>query len=468
MLTTTRKNGAMFAWFKNQHWLAASLLIIVSILPFFMTGAFHDSQRLITIIALGILISYQLMHHQKQPKVLLISLLLLLLWGSVLTLNSLSIAWSLIELLLFATLAIGIVTTHYSDHHKTLRLLAGVFALCQAIYLLRALLNYSFILIHQDILDVWNVIDGFSNIRFYAQFLSWTLPFILAYIIIHQQDKLYPWLLAAVIASWVLVLISGTRAFLFGIAFSMIAVMWFTPSLWRSYAKAVVMTGLSGVLGYVILIFLMPMLFGLDNSAALNSTVNRDFTNSSGRVQIWLDTLSIIVTHPFMGIGPMMTAMEGVLDKVAHPHNFPLQLAAEWGIPFASVVLLCITYMGWRWRNIIKAQPSEREALAFPIVAAISSAMGTGLVDGILVMPVSLFYMTIITGLAFSLWCSWVKTSDWLTPPKIAYRTLMIIPLALIIITASQWQHLSDNPSPHQLEPRFWADGKIRLPTNNP
>lgn len=352
---------------------------------------------------------------------------------------------------------------YYDRPYQIQRILAITFSAVQLIYITRGALNYSFIIINRDPLDIWNIIDGFSNIRFYAQFLSWTLPFILAYTVVNTQEVYRKWLIGIVIASWTLVLISGTRAYVLGIVFSIMAVIWFTPRFWLTYTKWILLTGFSGLAGYFILIYLIPALLGLDNSAALNSTANRNFSSSSGRIKIWEDTLQIIMQNPLTGIGPMMTAMDGVLDKVAHPHNFPLQLAAEWGIPFATVVILSLLYASLKWHNTIAKKPAERGALALPITAATSSAMAASLVDGIIVMPVSLLYMAIIVGMGFSLWRQWSETHDWIETPRPVSYLFMGIALALISLTIHQWPPSNQIHKPsYRLEPRFWSDGKIR------
>ncbi|MEZ5534773.1 MAG: O-antigen ligase family protein [Thiolinea sp.] len=412
---------------------------------------------------------HNLISIRELSKKTAIALTLLFLWGSIITLKSPSIKWSVIEFLLFVSLAITITTTNYKNHHFIIKFLAILFSLIQALYITRSFLNYSFIVINQDTVDVWNIIDGFSNIRFYAQFLSWTLPFILAYTITNNKERYKNLLFSIVIASWIFVLMSGTRAFILGIFSSIIAVALITPGLWVKYTKSVILTGLLGFLGYFLLIHFLPALLGLDNSAALNSTTDRNFTSSSGRIKIWQDTLSIIINHPLIGIGPMMTAMEGVLDKVAHPHNFPLQLAAEWGIPFAVTVLLLLLYASLQWRKAINQAPKSRESLALPVTAATSSAMSASLVDGIIVMPVSLLYMSIIIGIGFSLWRQWSPLDNLIKIPKLALNLSTIIPLSFLLITLLQWQDLSnDRNLSNKLEPRFWLDGKIRNDHSNP
>ncbi|OQX11068.1 MAG: hypothetical protein BWK73_18640 [Thiothrix lacustris] len=438
-------------------------LIGLSVLPFFMTNAFHDSQRLITVIAMAFIVIYQLKNPIKQSLTTIWLLSLFLVFGSIITLNSMSAEWSSLEFILFSTLAAAILLNKNTIHENTIRHWVVIFSITQAIYILRGLLNYIFIILHNDPLDVWNIIDGFSNIRFYAQFLSWTLPFIIAYLCFNKSEKYRSWIIAIAVSSWIMVLMSGTRAFMVGMAFSLLATLWFTPRLWRSYTKWTLLTGIWGLIGYILLIFIIPSLVGIDNNAALNSTINRDFSNSSGRVQIWLDTIHIILNNPYMGIGPMMTAMEGSLDKVAHPHNFPLQLAAEWGIPFAIAFGIVMAYLGTTWRKLIARNPELHEPLALPITAAVSSAIAASMVDGLMVMPVSLFYMAIILGLATALWRDWTPNTYRITIPLGLTSVFLLSALSLAAITTYQWQALSEkDTSSYRLEPRFWADGKIR------
>ena len=438
-------------------------LIALSMLPFFMPSGFHDSQRLITVISMAFIVIYQLKNPIKQSPTTIWLLLLFLVLGSIVTLNSISIAWSSLEFILFITLTTSILLNKSTIHENTIKHWVIIFSITQAIYILRGFLNYTFIILHNDKLDVWNIIDGFSNIRFYAQFLSWTLPFIIAYLCFNKSEKYRSWIIAIAVSSWIMVLMSGTRAFIAGMAFSLLATLWFTPGLWRSYTKWTLLTGIWGIIGYILFIFIIPSLVGIDNNAALNSTVNRDFSNSSGRVQIWIDTIHIILNNPYMGIGPMMTAMEGSLNKVAHPHNFPLQLAAEWGIPFAIALGVVMVYVGINWRKLIAFNPELREPLALPITAAVSSAIAASMVDGLMVMPVSLFYMAMILGLATALWRNWTPNTHRIKIPLGLTSIFLLSALSLAAITTYQWQALSEkNTSSYRLEPRFWADGKIR------
>ncbi len=444
------------------------MLVIASALPFLMMTSFHDSQRLLSILIINFVIFYQLSTFDSWSRASIIGLLIITLWGTITSTLSVVPAWSFMEVMLWHCIFVAILTIFKETNTKTITIVAITFACTQALYIIRDALNYLFIINDQAILDVWMVIDGFSNIRFYAQFLSWTLPFLIGYLVIAKPLTYRKMLFSVTIASWTLVLMSGTRAFILGVFFSLIATYFITPNIWTRYMKLLLLTGLAGIIGYVMLIFLIPMLLGIDNTAALNSTTNRDFGSSSGRVAIWLDTLQIAINNPIFGIGPMMTALEGMLTYVAHPHNALLQLAAEWGIPFTVIIVLFLGYLTWRWKKLIAHKPEERETLALPITAAISSASAASMVDGLIVMPISLLYMVVITGLGAALWRTWTPMTKRFQAPRVFIITLCIIPAGLTTATAYQWYLINHEEQTHQSGPRFWENGKITAILKNP
>ncbi|HJV96435.1 MAG TPA: Wzy polymerase domain-containing protein, partial [Albitalea sp.] len=77
---------------------------------------------------------------------------------------------------------------------------------------------------------------------------------------------------------------------------------------------------------------------------------------SSSRFKIWADTLSLIVQHPWLGVGfgefnfawsltPFPHRPVAFFD---HTHNLPLQFVVELGLPLATLVLALLTYALWR------------------------------------------------------------------------------------------------------------------------
>lgn len=455
-------NSEVFNKEKSFTILLYGLLLILCIAPFLMATSFHDSQRLITTLAITSILSIRLFTSSSFSKESLLFIFILMAWGGYSSSQSAIPKWSLIEVSLFISIALTSLFIFERPSIWLLTKLTLIFAVIQSFYILVDYFNYILTFIVNDKLNVWEIIDGFSNIRFYAQFLSWTIPFLIGYLAIQKNDQYRSFITTIVILSWTLVLISGTRAFILGMIFSLLSVFLVIPNTWKHYTIWTLMTGLAGVIGYIIFVFILPSIFGLNNSDALNSTIDRDFSNSSGRIQIWIDTLQIAMSHPYTGIGPMMTAMDGVLDHVSHPHNFLLQLMAEWGIPFAFLFTGLAVYLSYKWQKLVSKNPTEREPLALPITAAASSAFAAGLVDGLMVMPVSLFYMSIIIGFGTALWREWTPHEKRFESP-VWLTTLLLVPvLFLASITTYQWFEKTNNSIySSAFAPRFWLNGKI-------
>lgn len=437
-------------------------LAILTIMPFFISASFHDSQRLISIAIITLFVPYAIMTHRSWSKQGLFGLLVFLSIGFLTIINSLSLFWSTIEFSLFLSILLFSLSFSKKIDITEIKYFVWIFSLIQAFYILRSMLNYVFIIIANDKLDVWEVIDGFDNIRFYAQFISWTLPFIIGYLSLKIESKYTFLLLLIASLSFSLVFLTGTRAFILGVFFSSISVFIITPHLGWGYLKYMLMTGSMGLITYVFIVFLIPNFFGIDSQLALDSTINRDLTNSSGRVEIWTDAITVAFNNPWLGIGPMMTAADGVLNVVAHPHNFIIQLMAEWGIPCTLLVITLMTYLVFKWKKLIAQNPSDREPLALPITAAFSSAAAVSLVDGVMVMPVSMMYMALIASVGISLIRTWTPQ---VTRFKISHFTsfALLIPIFLLLaITSYQWvtSDFKTNPSG---APRFWSHGKLPI-----
>jgi O-antigen ligase len=77
---------------------------------------------------------------------------------------------------------------------------------------------------------------------------------------------------------------------------------------------------------------------------------------SSSRFAIWSNTLQLIATHPWWGVGfggfnfawTLTTFPDRPVAFFDHAHNLPLHFAAELGLPLATVVLLLLVVALWR------------------------------------------------------------------------------------------------------------------------
>src|SRR5205823_2280341 len=110
---------------------------------------------------------------------------------------------------------------------------------------------------------------------------------------------------------------------------------------------------------------------------------------SNARFPIWANTLSLLASHPWLGVGfgdfnfawtltPFPGRPTAFFD---HTHNIVLNFAVELGLPLAALVLALLCHALWRAiRNAQRAGedpgesvPVERAALLIVIAVAVHS-----------------------------------------------------------------------------------------------
>tara|TARA_A100001035_G_C27703450_1_gene463644 strand:- start:382 stop:1002 length:621 start_codon:yes stop_codon:yes gene_type:complete len=81
------------------------------------------------------------------------------------------------------------------------------------------------------------------------------------------------------------------------------------------------------------------------------------------RINIWLNTLLLIKDKPIFGYGASTFSMifyELTNLKMQHSHNMPLQLAYEFGIPIAILLVSFISFLFYKsWKNIFQLKGNE-------------------------------------------------------------------------------------------------------------
>lgn len=112
---------------------------------------------------------------------------------------------------------------------------------------------------------------------------------------------------------------------------------------------------------------------------------------SSGRTEIWRDTLQAISNQPLAGRGGNQFRLQipAAKETYNHPHNSVLQFAYEWGPIGAGAMLILLAMLGVRLLRATFANPAENLAL---FLGALSMAMFS-LIDGLFYynLPIILF-----------------------------------------------------------------------------
>lgn len=276
----------------------------------------------------------------------------------------------------------------------------GVCITSAAAYLTGFMVAYSAVFLEGLPLFVWQLFNGFSNIRFFGHFQSMTLPLLVLPALIWPVKLYQRWALAVLCSGWwMLAIASGTRGTWLGMGFAFLISMLCLQSGHR-WLRAQINFLFIGALGYILFFEALPALLGIERVTIASSRFS-NITSLSGREILWWQALDIILAYPVLGVGPMHLAFlpNGI---AAHPHNAILQWAAEWGLPSATLLTFGIL-LGLRslFRRICsKSSGSERSLLRVALFLSLIAALTQSLVDGVIVMPYSQTWLAIITGWA--------------------------------------------------------------------
>ena len=330
---------------------------------------------------------------------------------------------------------------------------------------------YAAILALQLPLSSTAFLAGFDNPRFFGQMQTLTLPLLALPLLANGLSRrLRACLVALAVAWWMLAWLSGTRGTLYALLLTgvLAAVLW--GSWGRRYVLVSSLLSAAGALAFWILFTLVPRLIGVPVEG---TRFERSPFSLSNRDELWRLSFAQIEAHPWLGLGPMHFAWEPN-QIAAHPHSIPLQLAAEWGMPAAVIILgtVSIALAGRAWTLRARlARPETRvglsDSLDALLLVAIAAALVQGLVDGVLVTPYTETLLATLAGLA------WGRAS----PPRcqkalpaiarwVVAVGLVACSVTLASITWDQTRGLDARIGLQEsrsaiLLPRFWSAGSF-------
>lgn len=317
----------------------------------------------------------------------------------------------------------------------------AVFALKVGVQYFAALANHS-----QP--DFLTFTPGFSNYRFLNHVQTIALPLlVLLCLLVKSRSARYGAVMLAAVW-WAMLFLTGGRGTMLGIAAGCLAVLFLRRRHCFAYCRMLGMTACAGLAVYALLATVLPMVAGLDRMDLLGQLTQRTAADpTSGRLELWARGLELIVAHPLFGVGPMHYG-HNVIDlpgAAAHPHNWPLQFGAEWGVP--ALLLLCAA-IGFAFRSLLRTAPlldskdaDGQHMLAAWIVTGVA-ILSDGLVSGLFVMPMSQWWIAIYLGCAAGWTLSFRRVEEVARSPRAAAGSLLLV-LALAGIAVGVAPELS-------------------------
>ncbi len=233
----------------------------------------------------------------------------------------------------------------------------------------------------------------FANVRHFSQFQAYTLPLL----VVPVASVALPrrWRTAAFLLSahwWALQFAVGTRAVWFASGCSAVLLLLLLRRDTLLYLKWISLSVAGGALVYLALDAVL-----LTDAPGLAEVGRRGF-DASKRGALWSSALALVREAPVLGIGPMHFSFRN-FDWAAHPHNVLLQVAAEYGVPAATIALGLVAYLLWscvRWARSARTEPDR--LLNIGLLTALLMGLLDALLSGNTLMPVSQMVLFILIG----------------------------------------------------------------------
>lgn len=316
-------------------------------------------------------------------------------------------------------------------------------------------------------LDLDLLVEGFSNRRFYGQFQTLTLPLLAVPLLLPGlQRTTKAWMFALLGIWWMIAIAGGTRGTWLGMAVAGVAlcvcgqqgVRWLR---WQALAVLV------GLVLYWLLFSVLADALGVE---LINSASGRMSTTLSARDIIWHQAWEMIKARPLLGFGPMHFA-NTYNPIAAHPHQAFLQWASEWGVPSAILVSLLVIRGMWGAFVQVRAKrlaADQVDLLRVCLFASLIGALTQSMVDGVIVMPYSQLWLSIVVG-----WLMGIHEWPVTRQPFGLWRRQLWVTVMVLAIGFLGYVAIRDFPNLEarkeqfgrdfggNYQPRFWQQGVI-------
>jgi O-antigen ligase len=418
-----------------------SLLLCLALLSnFFKTGG-HDRQRLLGVALLVLAALAVLAMRQATPvfraragKLLAVFFLLGVLGSA----GAFSPTYALFEVSIFFllyVLALVIAGEIACNGSASMLVPVQAMAITCALYSMQFWVAYGAGFALGIPLDMGDFALPFGNIRFFNHTQTATLPLLILLCCVTPQQsrlRLLWWSLSAY--WWMAIFATTGRGTLVGMVAGCVAVAVLRRGLAIPYVKAAVLSAVLGLLAYVVFLVVIPCLTGGTAFGSFAAAVERTAADpASNRLVLWHRAIELILQHPWFGVGPMHFAHNaGDLHTGAHPHDWIMQIASEWGMPAflcLCAALVCACGALLRTGDKLPVEDRLNQNICSALVAGAAAILVDGLVSGLFVMPQSQLAISLFLGCAIG-WCRANAGSvSSMVQPSGAQRVVGAIPI---------------------------------------
>lgn len=463
------------------------LLCLVIGLSYFAPQG-HDDQRILQLALFAIFALTALLGWRSDTMVVLPeqralrwSLLAFFLLGAIASASSLSPRHAFLEesiflMLLMLALCVAREIAHDSKRNTLLALKAC--AVGCALYSLAVVVVYLTSIIFGKQPEVSDFTPGFNNIRFFNHAQTISLPLLVLLFALTKPSAKGRWAYFSLAAFWwTLLFVTAGRGTFFGLMAGCVGVAVLRRKHAGVYFRAMLLSALAGLAAYYFFFVAIPRMLGQANFGLMADVVQRSVADpASLRGTLWQRALDLIAAHPWFGVGPLHYAHYAIdVQNGAHPHDWILQIGAEWGLPALGCLFSAIALALWglvRTSAFIAVEDSDNQTMLAAWITTGLAILVDGLVSGSIVMPVSQMFIALYIGLAAG-WAMSFKTAQRTQPYPASRRVLG----AVLLLTAmggmaicvapdirSRGMHPTDPAKDAlwyraELHPRIWMAG---------
>lgn len=406
----------------TQRWPCLALLLAAACVLSPFTGAGHDGQRMAQLAFLGIAAFWIVASDEARwvrlpaPRSAASLLILFVALGALSTSVSVSPLDGAREVLVLALslLAAHVVGAELAQAFAArLRLVLYTLAAGCIVYLFQIVVIYAATLLSQFPYDPFLFAPGFANFRHLNHMQTVSLPLLVLGSLCCPPKQRRWWLGLA--AAWAFLLAAhGARGSVLALAVGVVVAL----ALYRGRAvpffKSMLLTALGGIATFYALFQWIPLALGLNPLRSMAGLVDRSASGgvTSMRDLLWTRALHFMTEDPLLGIGPAHYGKWAIdLGIAAHPHNWVMQIGAEWGLPALLCVLGAIVLAARALIRTGARLPSgdaRSHDIQCALVATGTAILVDGLVSGVIVMPGSQLMITLYIGCA----TGWVMSSN--------------------------------------------------------
>jgi len=462
-LTVRAAYGLMGLW--------GAYLLLAPTTGFSWIESWHNEQRAVQIVLLAATALATAILLIASPDAVRARLLLPLWWWIFVALGSLSAcfapfvfaAFAEVGLFVLLSMLVALVAALTAQRPEQMSRLARYAALLIAIaHVLAVLVRYGASLHIGKGLDLSVFMLGYANPRFASALYAVLMPFVATVATdARERRALRVSAFLALSLLWTINLGLGTRGIWFAYVLAVPALMLFGGVL--RPLRLITSIGISALVGLLIFLVLTNVNSGpAGPTAGVTLPIERLQTLTSRDV-LWSLAWQAIVQHPLLGLGPMhFSELKSYVG--AHPHNWPLQIAAEWGMPALAVLAFVLA------RTMIRVRSAWRSGAGVNTEALLAAlvALVYGLVDGNLLMPVSQSAAALALGVALGSMNSSSVEDGGRHGPSATAAVAAIGALIVLGYAASSLGEQIDTTARFRamypgewLVPRFWEQGLL-------